>query len=300
MTNKINPRALEFADKWGNESLPEDKRIPSKQRSVSTNTPTQFPTGVDSSFLLEYDDFGRELITKSNELFKGTKAEIPIKNGGFLKGKSEGEVPNMYIAKRLALITTIANDQQLRSGNLWPITPLQSELLFRDGKLPKPDKYWEDLGLLLYDTSPNGYNPKEAKSLYDSLAQHRQDFGLSQSDLSSRLLVVNAGLEVDASMHHGVKPIVIPGVSQIYHPEMLENTGSNYKFEYGLDNGVPNFDETGKGSRTIYMPSETQNIGLRVLIRGRDSDLYARDWYLVYSDAVGRVNFAPQARTQKI
>ena len=300
MTNKINPRALEFADKWGNKSLPEDRKIPSKQRSVSTNTPTQFPTSVDNSFLLEYDDFGRELIIKSNELFKGTKAEIPIKNGGFLKGKSEGEVPNMYIAKRLALITTIANDQQLRSGNLWPITPLQSELLFRDGKLPKPDKYWEDLGLLLYDTSPNGYNPKEAKSLYDSLAQHRQDFGLSQSDLSSRLLVVNAGLEVDASMPHGVRPIVIPGVSQIYHPKMLENTGSDYKFECGLDNGVPKFDETGKGKGTIYMPSETQNIGLRMLVRYKSSGLNARDRGLVCSVASGRVNFASQARTQKI
>lgn len=149
MANKINPRALEFADKWGNESLPEDRgRNPTKQKQNQTVIPTQFPTSVDSSFLLEYDDFGRELITKSNEMFRGTKAEIPIKNGGFLKGKSEGEVPNMYITKRLALITTIANNSQLRSGNVYPITPLQSEMLFRDGKLPKPDKYWEDLGLL--------------------------------------------------------------------------------------------------------------------------------------------------------
>src|SRR3989338_9220361 len=274
----INKRFLEFAERHRSQELPKEK----SQAPNPIQTPVQFPN-VDSSFILEYDDFGRELITKSNEIFKGTKAEIPIKNGGFLRGKSEGEVPNMYIAKRLALITTIANDQQLRSGNLWPITPLQSELLFRDGKLPKPDKYWEDLGLLLYDTSPNGSNPKEAKSLYDSLVQHRQDFGLSQSDLSSRLLVVNAGLEVDASMPHGVRPIVIPGVSQIYHPKMLENTGSNYKFEYGLDNGIPKFNETGEGKRIIYMPSETQNIGLRVLIRGRNSDLDAWVRYLVNS-----------------
>ena len=40
MANKINPRALEFADKWGNESLPEDRRIPSKQRSAPTSLPT--------------------------------------------------------------------------------------------------------------------------------------------------------------------------------------------------------------------------------------------------------------------
>src|SRR3989344_1625004 len=287
-----NPRFLQTAERWMNQEMPEDRsRISAKQKPTQPAVPAQFPTSVDSSFLLEYDDFGRELITKSNERFKGTKAEILIKNGGLLRGKSEGEVPNMYVLKRLALISTIANDSQLRSGNLWPITPLQSELLFRDGKLPKPSSYWEDLGLLLYDTSPNGHNPKEAKSLYDSLAQHRGEFGLSQSDLSSRLLVVNAGLEVDASMPHGVRPIVIPGVSQIYHPKMLENTGSNYKFEYGLDNGVPKFDETGKGKRTVYMPSETQNIGLRVLIRDRYSDLNVWNWNFVYSDADGRVNF---------
>ena len=296
----LNPKFLQTAGRWMNKDIPEDKnRNPVKQISSQNSVSAQFPASVDSSFLLEYDNFGRELITKSNERFKGTKAEIPIKNGGLLRGKSEGEVPNMYSLKRFALVTTIANDSQLRSHNLWPITSLQSELLFRDGKLPKPDKYWEDLGLLLYDTSPNGYNPKEAKSLYDSLAQHRAEFGLSQSDLSSRLLVVNAGLEVDASMPHGVKPIVLPGVTQIYHPKMLENTGTNYKFEYGLDNGVPKFDEIGKGERTVYMPSETQNIGLRVLIRIRNSNLNA--WYrnLVYSNDGGRVNFAPQAPSKK-
>lgn len=298
MANKINPRALEFADKWGNESLPEDRRSPSKQRNTQTPIPTQFPASIDSSFLLEYDDFGRELIAKSNSLFKGTKAEIPIKNGGLLRGKSEGEVPNMYIAKRLALITTIANDSQLRSANVYPITPLQSELLFRDGKLPKPSSYWEDLGLILYDTSPNGYNPKEAKSLHDSLTRHRGEFGLSQSDLSSRLLVVNAGLEVDASMPHGVRPIAILGITQVYHPQILEKTGNNYNFEYGLDNGVPKVDEIGKGKRTIYMPGENE-IGLRVLIRDRVSDLFAWGRVLVSSNAGGRVNFAPQARTPK-
>ena len=294
-----NPRFLQTAERWMNQELPEDRsRNPARQKPTSTNVPTQFPTNVDNSFLLEYDDFGRELIAKSNEKFKGTKAEIPIKNGGFLRGKSEGEVPNMYVLKRLSLISTIANDSQLRSGNMWPITPLQSELLFKDGKLPKPSSYWEDLGLLLYDTNPNGFNPKEARSLYDSLAKHKGEFGLSQSDLSSRLLVVNAGLEVDASMPHGARPIAIPGVTQIYHPQILEKTGSNYKFEYGLDNGVPKVDEIGKGNRTIYMPSEKE-IGLRVLIRDWYSGLYAGGRGLVYSNAGGRVNFAPQARTPK-
>jgi hypothetical protein len=281
-----------------NKEMPEDRaKKPARQKTTKSSDPSRFPERVDSSFLLEYNDFGRELITKSNERFKGTKAEIPIKNGGFLKGKSEGEVPNMYVAKRLALISTIADDSQLRSGDIWPITPLQSELLFKEGKLPKPSKYWEDLGLVLYDTSPTGNNPREAQSLYNSLTQHKSDLGLSQSDLSSKLLVVNAGLEIDPSMPHGVKPIVIPGVTQVYHPEILEKIGSNHKFEYGLDNGFPKVDEIGSGKRTLYMPSGN-DIGLRVLVRYWDSDLYARNRDLVNSVAVGRVNFAPQARSK--
>src|SRR3990167_5042137 len=97
----INKRFLQTAERWMNKYVPEDSsRNPTKQRTAPISTPTQFPTSVNNSSLLEYDDFGRELITKSNERFKGTKAEIPIKNGGSLKGKSEGEVPNMYVAKR--------------------------------------------------------------------------------------------------------------------------------------------------------------------------------------------------------
>jgi len=44
MANKINPRALESIKKWGNESLPEDRRNPAKQKTAPISTSAQFPT----------------------------------------------------------------------------------------------------------------------------------------------------------------------------------------------------------------------------------------------------------------
>jgi len=235
---------------------------------------------VDTPFLLEYDEFGEELIAKSNERFLGTKADTSRRvRGGFW---------NMSIINRSALTTTIANDPQLRSTKIWPITPLQSEIFLRDGKLPKQNRYdrdlpCEDLGLLLYDTSPDGSNPMEARALYESLLQQREEFGLSQSDLNSRLLVVRTGLEVDSSMPYGVKPVAIPGVTQIHVPEMLYLGGKYPQFGHGLDNGFPEVKEVGKGYRILYTPHETQDIGLRKLVRHNRWSLSARYKTLTHS-----------------
>ena len=164
--------------------------------------------------------------------------------------------------------------------------------MLKAGKLPDPSKYWEDLALLLYDT--NGNNSQEAQALKESIIQHRTDLGLSQSDLEKRLVVVSAGGEVDSDMPHGVKPIIIPGITQVYAHEILDKTGENHKFEYGLDRGLPAVSEIGNGDRTLYMPSG-DNIGLRVLYRYWDLDLYARVRDLANSDSDGRVNFARSA-----
>lgn len=279
----INPRLIELAKRLGNKDLP--NQVPVVNNPVAVQ-PISIPSSIEDSFILSYDDYGRELIAKSNELFRGTKAEIPLDK------KSSGEVPNMYILKRLALITAIYKTPSLKSMNLWPITPLQSEQLLKDGKLPKPSEYWEDLGLLLYDFNPNGKNPMEAVTLHKNILERRADLGLSMSDLEKRLLVINAGLEKDTSFPYGVKPVVLPGLTKAYIHETLKKTGSDYKFEYGLDNGLPSLNQLGKGSRTIYMPSENENIGLRVLYRSRGLDLGARDVNLVYSSAGGRVNVA--------
>ncbi len=245
---------------------------------------SQLPEGV---FILSYNDFGKKLIQKSNNSFKDTGAEIPVNNL-----QDNQEVP-ISILNRLALITTIYNDLQLKSTNIWPITPSQSELLLKEGKLPHSKNCWEDLALILYDTSDEGANPREAKALHESLKQNRDDLNLSNSDLDSKLLIVNPGLEKDSSMPHGVKPIILPGLTQVYQHETLNKIG-DHKFEYGLQYGLPSPGKLGQGSRTLYLPYEKNNIGLMLLFRGRDFDLDARYGDLSGSGADGRVSFARQ------
>ena len=198
----------------------------------------------------------------------------------------------MYAIKRMALISTIANNPDLQNHGFYPITPIQSESLLKEGKLPDPSKYWEDLALLLYDV--NGNNSKEAQALKEGIMQHRTDLNLSENDLEKKLFIINAGGEVNSEMPHGIKPIIIPGITQVYTHEILDKIGENHKFEYGLDRGLPAVDEIGKGDRTLYMPSG-DNIGLRVLFRGRGLGLGAGYWDLSGSSSYGRVNFARSA-----
>ena len=298
MANKINPRALEFAEKWGNNEAPkEETKITRTKTSQPTGANLVFPDEVSNPSIFSYDgqhrEFYQEVIAKANELFRGTKAEIPVGNSG--------QVENMYSLKRFGLITAIHNSPQLRSHNFFPITPTQSENLLKSGVITNNEDYWEDLGLILYDTSQSGYNPKEAKALHDSLKKHRQDLGFSNSDLEQRLIIVSPGLEKDSGMPHGVKPVVLPGITQAYTHEVLAKVGKDLNFEgYGLKGGLTLIKQLEKGDRTLYMPNKTEDIGLRVLVRYRVSDLNAWNWVLVDSYAGGRVNFAPQARTQKI
>ena len=176
---------------------------------------------------------------------------------------------------------------------MWPITPGQSELLLRDNKLPDPRRYWEDLALILYDTT-GSTNNKEAKALAESIQRNRVELGLSPTEVNSRLVVVNAGLAKDVDMPHGVKPIILPGTTFVYPHEVLQKTGINSNFEYGTARGLPTVSSLGKGTRTLYMPSDTSDIGLRVLIRDWDLDLSARGTDLTGGIADGRVNFAHQ------
>ena len=251
------------------------------------NPNTNFPNLPDASFIFRYDgehkDFFQELISKANAVYSGTNAKIQT--------GTSGEIPGNLI-RRMGLISTIANNSNLRSYNLWPITATQSEYLLQAGKLTNLRDNCEDLALLLYDT--NGNNPKEAQALKEGIIQHRDDLGLSQSDLEKRLVVVNAGGKVDSNMPHGVKPIIIPGITQVYAHETLNKTGKDHNFEYGLNRGIPAISELGKGKRTLYMPSKDSNIGLRVLYRYWDLDLSAGDRDLASSGSDGRINFAHQ------
>ena len=271
-----NPRFLKTAERWMNKDAPIERTAtqPITQSPVVVQN-ANFPDLPTESFIMSYDgahrDYFQELITKVNEKFNGTRAELST--------GTSGEVQNMYAIKRMALVSTIANNPSLQGQGFYPITPMQDESLLKAGKLPNFSGYWEDLALLLYDTSGN--NPKEAQALKEGIIQHRTDLGLSQSDLEKRLVIVSAGGEVDSSMPHGVKPIIIPGITQVYAHEILNKIGENHKFEYGLDKGLPAVSEIGSGDRTLYMPSG-DNIGLRLLYRSGDRDLNARNGDLVF------------------
>jgi len=288
-----NPRFLQTAERWMNKDAPVErvKQKPKQQAQISTKT--GFPDNIPNSFLFSYDgqhgQFFQELIAKNNEVFAGTKAEIPT--------GSSGEVKYMQIMKRAGLITSVYNDSQLRSMNLYPITPAQSEHLLKAGNLPTPGDNWEDLALVLYDKSQEGENPREAQAIYESLKKHRQDLGLSNSDLENRLIIVNPGIEKDSGSNYGVKPIILPGLTQVYTHESLSKVGEDSNFDgHGLNGGLPLLNQLGKGNRTLYMPDETEDIGLRVLYRDWDLDLDAGSRGLADDDGFGRVNFAPQAR----
>ncbi len=282
----VNKRFLQTAERWKNPSLPAEKTQPVRP-TTPTPQPNNSPINPDSSFLFSYDgqhgQFFQELITKANAVYSGTGAEIPTGTSGEIQG---------HLIKRMGLISTIANDSNLRSAGLHPITATQSEHLLKEGKLTNPGDNWEDFGMVLYDRSQSGYNPKEAQAIYDSLKAHRTDLSLSESDLENRLIIVNPGAEIDSDMPHGVKPIIIPGITQVYQHEVLEKVGEDPSFEgYGLEGGLPLLNQLGNGSRTLYMPDETSDIGLRLLGRGGDRGLYTRFDVLADSDSGGRVNF---------
>src|SRR3989344_480122 len=119
-TNKmINPRLLELARTTGNKDLPKEKTKP-KPTTKNVTIP-------EDPFILTFNEYGRELIIKSNEMFKDTNVEINLE-------EDNEEVKNMYILKRLALTTTIYRNKQLQGLNLWPATPLQSEQLLKENK----------------------------------------------------------------------------------------------------------------------------------------------------------------------
>src|SRR3989344_403568 len=286
----VNKRFLELAERLRNDSIPKAVR---KKRELKGSAPEFNGKVTGDPFILQYDAFGNELIAKSNQIYRGTAAEIPT--------GTSGEVTNMYGLRRLALVTTLSQDRTLQSRGYWPITPAQSEAYLKAGKLITPEDNWEELALVLYDSSDGGENPHESKALAKSIREHAKDLGLGKGDLEKRLVVVNAGMKIDSSAPHGVVPIIFPGISQVYAHEILSKAGEDKTFEgYGLNGGFPNLKQWDKeGDRTLYMPDETENIGLRVLIRNWDLDLSAGYGNLTNDNADGRVHFAPQGTRKK-
>ena len=244
---------------------------------------------IGEAFILSYDtEFGRELNRKLNEKFKRTPIEMPLED-------AHGEVAGINMLRRLALTSTIHDDPQLRSQGLWPITPEHSEYLLLKGRLPgikrcplyrdvygSPHSYFEPLALILYDVDEGGANPEEARSLQKELRRSRRDLHLEERDLEKSLLIVNAGLKKDSKMPNGVKPIILPDITEVSPHEILERKVTSfrdYDFKYGLNGGLPSRYGMGKshGKRKIWLPHENHSRGLRVLTRDGLDYLYADD-----------------------
>jgi len=179
------------------------------------------------------------------------------------------------ILDRLGIETVIYDDLNLQSARRFMITPLDSEILLQRHLLP--GRYREYLALLLYDRSSGGANEPHAEALYQDVKQYRSSLGLSVDDLNSRLLIQRAGLTYDGNMPYGVRPSILPGVTQIFTPEVL-NSGhvpAEFTFNIGIDHGLPHkFDYIRSSQRILRLPF-AGDTGLRVLTRLSDNNLDA-------------------------
>lgn len=236
-------------------------------------------TKLDKPYILtSEDEFTKELAAKLNSRFKDN-INISLNPG------KKGYVSNVHILKRLAISTTILYDTVLKSHGLSLITPLQSEEFLMQGLLPLQGKYLEDLALTLY--IPRNYadletgkiaNYIEALSMYESIKSSQDMLELNNSSIHETLIIINAGLKLDptsySSKGFGVKPVIIPGISEVYvHKTLSCLKGQENGFSYGLEHGLPSSEDLErKGPRKINAPVEDM-FGLRVLFRNSHADL---------------------------
>ena len=283
----VNRNLLRIAERLGND-IKEKNKLESK---------VSLPDLGKNPFILSNNEFGREVVRKTNERFEGTRAEIHLKDPFQMRDLEEGEeLCNLYMFKRLGMVTTIYHDKNLRSANLWPITPLQSELLLKEGNSPNKGKYGEDLALVLWNKRV--INEEYAKALHESLKKYKEELCLSYSNLSSELLIINAGLEKDDSMEFGVKPVVLEGLTKAYTHEIFSFETDWYaKFSFGHRYGLPFLGELG-GNRTLYLRNHhsdfRENHGLRTLTRDKITNLHANGLCLVHNYSDEKVTFVKQ------
>lgn len=216
------------------------------------------------SYDKEHKSFFQELIERVNQEFAGTKAEIPLYDP---KGVPlTGEIEGMNTLHRMAIITALSKDSSLRDY-MHPITPRESETLISCNKLKDYELYSEGLALILYNKKPYQYNPKEASSLKKEIIKFKKELSLSDSDLEKNLMIVNAGLKKDDKMFHKTRPVIVPGMTRVYHHDILDKIGEEIWFSHGLENGFPSIEQCSTtGNRRILLPT-ANSFGLAVFLR---------------------------------
>jgi len=172
---------------------------------------------------------------------------------------------------RMALTTALCDETAIYHEVFKPLTPFASEMLVKSRFLT--DSTNEQLALILYDT--DGANSEYAEALREDIEANLDELGLCDFHLDQRLVIVNAGLEVDSDMPHGLRPVILPEYTEVFPSSILTYSAQDHKFAYGTDNGFPSSSDNGKGSRLLRMPGFNSHLGLRYLNREGKQYLHA-------------------------
>ena len=254
-----NPRFIQTAERWKNPETPSEKVKQAEQR----RTPTAAVPDYDYFFL--GDDLGRETHEAITRKY-GAENPFVTKDVSYDSDSKlvKGSKPGYIIA-----VNEILGDRNLRTATSYDVQKAIDE-----GKINQ-SRIYEDIGLVLY--SESGENEYLARDL---AAQVRKRNG--RVEFPTLISLVELGLKVDKNAPNGMA-FNLTNDNQIVQAQQLSNANDQKRFSKLNEFGLPIFEDSGK--HTFY----SGNSGLRMLIRDRDSDLDARYWYLVYSDADGRV-----------
>jgi hypothetical protein len=282
----INKNLLRMAEQLGRDTLVE---------AVTPAAPVIGTRAIGEPFILKYDEFGKELVAKVNERFEGTDASISIDEGINLR---EGEeITNFCDLHRFAMITAIYQDEHLKSMGRWPATPLECEEAIRDRKIPHEGKFHETLAFVYESLNDNrlGQNLLEAEAMKKELEIFSYDLVLLAEDFKKPLLIINAGLEKSDKSGYKVSPIILPGLTEVYKPDVLNYHGT-HSFEYGLDNGVPKVEDMGKGNRLLELFKEW---GLHVLYRNKMGKLSQQNYLFATNRPESKITFIQRDHNDK-
>ncbi|MEK6984624.1 MAG: hypothetical protein AABX33_08680 [Nanoarchaeota archaeon] len=202
-------------------------------------------------------EYGGRLVSAVNRRFFGTQVQIP----------RFGWSNSAYVdpLSRMAAATLLYKDPEFKGYT--PITPNQSGAILAAGER---FGYPEVLGFVLYGSgfwSRDIENRQECEALYRGIKDQRRSLGLSRDDLRSKLLVINPGLEKKYTAPNGISPVVLPGLTKVLIPEVLELPAGLYMYDRASDNGLPAHQDLGKGQKSFIIPDDFAP-GLWALIRG--------------------------------
>ena len=260
-----NPRFLQTAERWKNQAPPEERnRVEKTKRAVDTQD-------------LDYFFLGGKLGKETHDLIvKKYGADSPFVTQNVVYDKNVGLIKGSKLGYIIALNEFLPDGMRTSTSY-----DLQKAI---DGKKVFQKGTYEDLGLVLYNES--GMNEYLARDLAGQIKDRQE--------LRFPALINLTGLKLrfENKAPNGIA-FNLGDESQIIYAPILSCSNDRKKFSKLDGDGLPIFEDNG--DHTFYAGSS----GLSVLFRDRYSDLYARDRYLVYSNADGRVLVCREAARSK-